>query len=112
MLIYEVNLEVDEDINYKVAGWLTEYVQEAVKGKGFQALQWFFRLPGDEGRDASEKKTLWTLQYLIDDRSSLDDYLKEQEPKIKQKLHDQYGEKVIYSRRVLNLLRLAGSAYD
>ncbi len=112
MLIYEVDLEVDEDINYKVAGWLTEYVHEVVKHKGFQALQWFFRLPHDEGRDPKENKTLWTLQYLVDDRTSLDDYLKDQEPKMKDKLNEQYGDKVVYKRRVLNLLRLAGPAYD
>jgi hypothetical protein len=57
MLLYEVNMEVSESINYKVAGWLTEHLQIMLKRKGFQALQWFFRLPQDEQR-AGENKTL------------------------------------------------------
>jgi len=74
MLIYEVNLEVDDDINFKVAAWLTEHINKMLTFKGFKVAQWFFRKPEDEGRP-SEKKTLWTIQYLVEDRASLDEHL-------------------------------------
>ena len=110
MLLYEVNIEVAESINYKVAGWLTEHVQAMLKNKGFQALQWFFRLPQDENREP-DQKTLWTLQYLVEDRDCLDDYLKKEEA-TNQELKDKFGDQVTVSRRILNLLRVAGPAYE
>lgn len=106
MLIYEVNLEVDEEINYKVAGWLTEHIEKMLKIKGFQVAQWFFRLPEDEGR--SDKKTLWTIQYLVEDRASLDDYLKNQAETIRSEAVQLFGDKLSANRRILQLLQVAG----
>ncbi len=110
MLIYEVNLEVDESINYKVAGWLTEHVQAMLKNKGFQALQWFFRLPQDENREP-DQKTLWTLQYLVEDRNCLDEYLGKEEATNKE-IREKFPDQVKVSRRILNLLRVGGPAYE
>ena len=110
MLLYEVNMEVSESINYKVAGWLTEHLQIMLKRKGFQALQWFFRLPQDEQRE-QDNKTLWTLQYLVEDRACLDEYLAHEDETIRE-LKTKFGEDVHVSRRVLNLLRVAGPAYE
>jgi hypothetical protein len=110
MLLYEVNMEVSESINYKVAGWLTEHLQIMLKRKGFQALQWFFRLPQDEQRE-QDNKTLWTLQYLVEDRACLDEYLAHEGETIDE-LKTKFGEDVHVSRRVLNLLRVAGPAYE
>ena len=110
MLVYEVNIEVDESINYKVAGWLTEHVQAILKNKGFTALQWFFRQPQDENREP-DQRTLWTLQYLVEDRNCLDEYL-QNEKADHQELKDKFGDQVAISRRILNLLRVAGPAYE
>ena len=110
MLLYEVNMEVSDTINYKVAGWLTEHLQVMMKKRGFQALQWFFRLPQDEHREL-DKKTLWTLQYLVEDRNCLDEYLA-QEDDTNKELKEKFGYDVLVSRRILNLLRVAGPAYE
>ncbi len=110
MLIYEVNIEVDESINYKVAGWLTDHIQRVLQCKGFQAAQWFFRLPEDEGKQP-EGKTYWTIQYLVQDRESLQSYFKNDAPSLRQEAIDKFGDKYSVSRRVLQLLSVAGNPF-
>jgi hypothetical protein len=107
MLIYEVNLEVEEDINYKVAGWLTETIQKILTFKGFKIAYWFFRKGEDEASNLGNK-TLWTIQYIVEDRTSLDKYLNEQAPKIRTEANDRFGDKMQASRRILNLLNVVG----
>jgi|SRR5215470_3236553 len=111
MLIYEVNLEVEEEINYKVAGWLTEHIQQMLEFKGFKAAQWFFRQPEDEERQ-SANKTLWTIHYLVEDRPSLNDYFREHAERKRQEAIDKFGDKLSVSRRVLNLLSVAGLPFQ
>jgi hypothetical protein len=111
MLIYEVNLELDEDINFKVAGWLTEHIDKMLAFKGFKVAQWFFRRPEDEGRPDT-KKTLWTIQYLVEDRASLDAYLNEHAEKMRADAVNQFGDKLSANRRVLNLLSVAGLPFE
>jgi hypothetical protein len=107
MLIYEVNLELEEDINYKVAGWLSEIIQKVLASKGFKIAYWFFRKPEDEGSSASDK-TLWTIHYIVEDQSSLNTYLNEQSPKIRTEAIDRFGEKLQITYRTLNLLNVMG----
>ena len=111
MLIYEVNIEVDESINYKVAGWLTEHINKMLEHKGFKAAQWFFRLPEDEERQP-DGKTLWTIQYLVEDKEKLQDYLQNHSQKVRQEAIDRFGDKFTATRRVLNLLSVSGSPFD
>ncbi len=111
MLIYEVNIEVDESINYKVAGWLTEHISKMLEYKGFKAAQWFFRLPEDEDRKP-DGKTLWSIQYLVENKELLQDYLQNHAQKNHQEAIDQFGDKFSATRRVLNLLSVLGSPYD
>jgi hypothetical protein len=108
MLIYEVNLEVDEDINYKVAGWLSAHIEKMLTFPGFKVAYWFFRQPEDENSTVINK-ILWTIQYIVEDRPSLDKYLKEHAKEIRKEAHEQFGEKMQASRRVLHLLNILGS---
>jgi hypothetical protein len=107
MLIYEVNLEVDEDINYRYAGWLPEHINKMLKFKGFQAAYWFFRKPEDEGRKPTAK-TLWTIQYVVQDRQCLDEYLTNHANGMRKEALDNFGTKFKAERRILNLLSAAG----
>src|SRR5271170_1524011 len=111
MLIYEVNLEVDEDINYKVAGWLSGHIEKMLTLKGFKVANWFFRKPEDENSKVTNK-ILWTIQYVVEDRPSLDNYLKEHAEQIRKEVNDQFGEKIQANRRVLYLLNILGSPND
>ncbi len=107
MLIYEVNLEVEEDINYKVAGWLTEHLQKMLTFKGLKVAYWFFRKAEDEDSKVTNK-TLWTIQYVVEDRPSLDAYLNEQAPQMRKEGIERFGEKMHITRRILNLLNIMG----
>jgi len=107
MLIYEVNLEVEEEINYKVAGWLTEHIQKVLTFKGFKVAYWFFRMAEDEDCKTTNK-TLWTIQYVIEDRASLDAYLTNHAPHVRKEATDRFGDKVNATRRILNLLNIVG----
>lgn len=108
MLIYEVNIEVDESINYKVAGWLPEHIDNVLKTPGFQSAYWFFRQPEDEDR-AGEKKTLWTVHYVVDSRASLDAYIIGRAVELRKEAVDKFGEQMKTTRRILNLLGMAQS---
>ena len=107
MLIYEVNLEVADEINFKVAAWLSEHINKMLTFKGFKIAQWFFRKPEDEGRDATDV-TLWTIQYLVEDRPSLDEYFSQHAVKVREEAEEKFGDKLVVTRRVLQLLSVAG----
>ncbi len=108
MLIYEVNLEVAEDINYKVAGWLAGHIDKMLTFKGFKVAYWFFRKPEDENSKTTNK-ILWTIQYIVEDRPSLDEYLQQHAEQIRKEANEQFGDKMRAERRVLYLLNIVGS---
>lgn len=111
MLIYEVNLEVDEEINYKVAAFLQGHIEKMLSFKDFRTAYWYFRRPEDE--DGSPPgKTLWTIQYVIDSREGLDDYLNNHAQRMRAETSEQFGDKINATRRILNLLGVAGLSMD
>lgn len=107
MLIYEVNLEVDEDINYRYAGWLPDHISKMLQFKGFQAAYWFFRKPEDEGREPTTK-TLWTIHYVVQDRQCLDEYLNVHASEVRKEALANFGNGFKADRRILNLLAASG----
>ena len=108
MLIYEINIEINEDINYKVAGWLSGHIEKMLAFKGFKIAYWFFRKPEDEN-STSTNKTLWTIQYIVEDRPSLDEYLKEHAEHMNKEIDNQFPEKINTNSRILYLLNILGS---
>lgn len=107
MLIYEVNLEVDNEINYKMAAFLQDHLQQMLTFKGFRTAYWFFRRPEDE-ENAPPEITLWTIQYVVDGREDLDDYLNNHAQKMREETISRFGDKFKATRRILNLLGAAG----
>ena len=108
MVIYEVNLTVDEDIAASYAGWLTEHVREMVTFKGFGSAQWFFRLDDEEELPVTDKK-LWTIQYLIDNVDSLNDYLQNHAERVRRESAERFGDKFTAQRRILHLYSIAAN---
>ncbi len=111
MLIYEVNLEVEEEINYKVAGWLTGHIEKMLTLKGFKVAYWFFR-KGEDENNQTTNKTFWTIQYVVEDRASLDVYFNNNAPQMRKEASDQFGDKIIATRRILYLLNVLGMPAD
>lgn len=111
MLIYEVNLDVDDEVKFSFAGWLPEHIQAMLKIEGFQVAYWFFRKPEDEGMQ-DRTRTLWTIHYVIEERRHLDDYLSNKAEMMRKEAVERFGDKFIASRRILHLLSAAGQPFD
>lgn len=105
MLIYEVNIEVQEEAKFGFAGWLPGHIEEVLKSPGFKGAQWFFRNHEEEGREPSSS-VLWTVQYIVEDRQHLDAYLRERGPSLRQEAVDRFDGKFTITRRVLHLLNV------
>ena len=110
MLIYEVNLEVEEEIKFRFAGWLPDHITKMLETEGFRAAYWFFRNPEDEG--LPESMALWTIQYIVSDRAVLDKYLTGKAAQMRQEAIDLFGVKFKATRRILQLLSVAGLPFD
>ncbi len=106
MIIYEVNLEVDEEINFKFAGWLPGHMMKMLEIEGFDAAYWFFRKPEDEQKPPG--KTLWTIHYIVEDREALEGYFEHHATAMREKTIEMFGDKFTVERRILNLLSVAG----
>ena len=94
-----------------MAGWLPDHIQEMLKFKGFQTAHWYFRRPEDEGSKV-EGKTLWSIHYLVEDRASLDEYFEKHAERMRAAGKEKFGEKFSATRRVLNLLSVAGYPFQ
>lgn len=77
MLIYEVNLSVDETIAADYSTWLREHIREMLQVDGFVAAAWYVRsddtdaLP--DGDDPADPRR-WTVHYQVDSRAALQSY--------------------------------------
>jgi len=103
MIIYEVNLDVQQSIAHEFALWLPKHVQ-AMQALGyFVKTELFLRRPEDEGRSATSKDTLWTVHYYLTDRVQLDAYLRNHAAKMRADGTERFGEQFTATRRVLEL---------
>jgi hypothetical protein len=104
-VVYEVNLVIDKDINADFCAWLPGHVGELLKCPGFVDARWFSRSPEDEGQPKDDSKVLHTVHYYLQDRASLDNYLKEHAPRLRQDGVTRFGAKMSATRRVLNQIQ-------
>ena len=83
MIIYEVNLLVDDAIDNEFEPWLRAHVEEMLGFEGFATAEILKQQPGDVP-DAEAGKQYWTVLYRVVDRSSLDNYLTEHAMRMRQ----------------------------
>lgn len=105
MIIYEVNLEVEESIKFKYAGWLPAHIEKMMKIPGFTNAYWFSRQNEIEGKP--QDKTLWTLHYVVKDEAALKDYFNNQAKAMRQETIDLFGNAFKAERRILYPLAAA-----
>ena len=79
------------------------HIDEVVQLGGFETAKWYSRNPQDEG-SFETGKMLWTIHYSVKDRETLDSYLKNHAPKLRQNGLDLFPGKFGATRRVLELL--------
>ena len=101
MIIYEVNLTVEPEIADGYGSWLEPHIEEILGLPGFEGGIWLSRDP--EAEDPPGRK-LWTIQYFLKNRKSLDDYLQQHAPRFRKQALDRFGDKFQAKRRVLELV--------
>ncbi len=79
MVIYEVNLNIDEDIYPEFTVWLREHANAMLQFPGFIQASLFKQ----EQDDAADQEKL-TIQYQIENRADLQRYLIESSPKMQE----------------------------
>lgn len=100
MLLYEVNLAVNQEIADDFKKWLSTHIPEVVKAGNFESAEWFSRRPEDKGSQTTNQ-LLWTIQYRVKDRKTLEAYLEKQAPRLRQEGLDRFGNQFKATRRIL-----------
>jgi hypothetical protein len=105
-LIYEVTLDIAADAAGSFEAWLRAHVREMLALPYFQDARILVPEPA-EGAAAAQR---WVVQYVARNRSALDDYIKDQAPRMRAKGLKRFGDKMQISRRVLEVGRALTSA--
>lgn len=98
MILYEVSLEVREEVRKEYARYLPGHIAEILQIPGFVKAEWWTAEP-EEG-DAAKGITRWTVHYLLKDRASLEAYFQNQAPRLRGEAIQKFGDKFRAVRRV------------
>lgn len=96
-VIYEVNVEVDAAVQDAYRAWLRDHVAEILALPGFKGAKVFDVL---EPPPAAGRIGL-CVQYALQDRAALDDYLRDHAPRLRADGVARFGDRFQASRRVL-----------
>jgi hypothetical protein len=80
-IIYEVNLEVQPDVESAFMDWLNSHVPEMLTMAGFLEATIYRRAAADEGKQTDA--ALVTVLYTVSDRASLEAYFAEHAPRMR-----------------------------
>jgi len=78
-IFYQVNLEIDPQIESNFSIWLEKHIGEVLSIDGFINATWYKQLSSDN--NATLK---WSVQYQLKDQSSLNSYLNNHAPRLRQ----------------------------
>ena len=97
MIVYEVNLEVRDEIIADYRPWLAEHVRDMLRLPGFVSAEVFERRdpPPAEGTHAL------TVQYRLVDQDALDRYLMQHALRMREAGLRRFGDAFTATRRVL-----------
>ncbi|WP_456425955.1 DUF4286 family protein [Rhodocaloribacter sp.] len=96
MLIYEVNLRVDDEVADAFGTWLTDHIREMLTIDGFEGAVWL-RLEPD--RPHTKR---WTVHYRVTDRAHLNAYFKQHAAAMREDGLRHFGGKFTADRRILD----------
>ena len=97
MFIYEVNLSINKEIVKDFAVWLRHHMKEVVSLGHFEKAELFSR----------ENECELTVHYHMKDQKTLDDYLKNHAPRLREEGLKKFPDQFTATRRVL--MRLSSS---
>lgn len=104
MVIYEVNLEIDEEILGQFGKWLKGHIDQMLGVPGFLKAEWFERDPMDPGNRPG--KARWTVQYLVESKIALENYFANEATAMRADGVNRFGDKFRARRRILRRINL------
>jgi hypothetical protein len=100
MIIYEVNHDVEKEIEKEYTEWLSSHIREMLGFKGFESVDWYTRAADD-----NERKLHWSIHYHVQSMADLMDYLDTHAQKMRADGANRFGGRYQASRRILSLHR-------
>lgn len=97
MIIYEVNLTVDNEIIPEYQPWLVKHAKEMLQFSGFVSAEIAQEIP-DQNADAS--KTRFTVRYFVETKQQLDDYLQHHATRMRGQSAEKFNNKFSATRRI------------
>ena len=97
MLIYEVNLRVEEAVARAFKRWLHAHIEAMLRLDGFEAATWYRLEEPPEGHRA------WTIHYHLADRDALDAYFAEHAAAMRADGQAHFGGRFEADRRILEV---------
>lgn len=98
MVVYEVNLLIDENIYNQFELWLKEHAREMLQFPGFINAH----ILKPENEDTVSQKKL-TVQYLIDNKSSLTNYFNQFAVKMREEGLKRFKDQFSAERRIYEI---------
>ncbi len=94
MVIYEVNLRIDNDVTEVAAGWIRQHIRTMLNEDGFETATWYFQ-------DPEETCQVWTIHYRVASWRLLEKYLETIAPAMRADALERFGERMRAERRFL-----------
>lgn len=98
MIIYNVTVNIDEDIEQDWISWMKESHIPEVMSTGFFTDYKMMRMLSNA---ADETGKTYAVQYLLDDMGKLETYLEREAPRLQKQSIIRYGTKLAAFRSVL-----------
>jgi len=100
MVVYEVNLELDPEIQTEYVRWIRQQMRRILQLDGFEAVRVYRSLVDDPTDDLARL----TVQYLVRDQAALDRYFQEYAGELRSEGNRLFGGRFQSSRRFLQHL--------
>lgn len=100
MIVYEVNLSIDNKIYKDYKDWLDDHIQEMLKFPGFVNAT-LMHQSMDEDKSDNQKRL--TVQYQIERAEDLQNYMQEHAPKMRMNGIKQFEGQFTATRRTLEV---------
>ena len=94
MVIYEVNLRVENEVAEEFAVWIRPHIGEMLLNDGFQSAVWYYEEP-ERGQQS------WSIRYSVSSWKSLQLYFETKAHGMRAQAMDRFGDRFSASRRVL-----------
>jgi hypothetical protein len=96
MVIYEVNLTINNDIFSDYYHWLVEHVEKILQIQGFLKAE----IAEEKNLDTSAGTTKLTVRYSLESEKDLDDYFTHHASAMREEGLRKFGDKFSAARRV------------